>query len=81
MQRMVPRLPVDAGRWIGEMEEIAATFKSAGLPAGFHDGAADVFRLLDKTPIAQETRETIDKSRTLEQCLAIYTDALSKAGD
>jgi 3-hydroxyisobutyrate dehydrogenase-like beta-hydroxyacid dehydrogenase len=80
MRRMVPRLPVDAGRWIGEMEEIAATFKGAGLSSGFHDGAADTFRLLDKTPIAQETRETIDKSRTLEQCLAIYTEALSRSG-
>lgn len=81
MHRMVPRLPVDAGRWIGEMEEIAATFKSAGLPSGFHDGAADIFRLLNRTPIAQETRETIDKSRTLEQCLAMYTAALSTSGD
>jgi 3-hydroxyisobutyrate dehydrogenase-like beta-hydroxyacid dehydrogenase len=78
MRRMIPRLPVDAGRWIGEMEEISATLKSAGLPPGFHEGAADVFRLLDQTPIAQETRETIDTSRTLEQALAIFTETLPK---
>jgi hypothetical protein len=79
MRSMVPRLPVDAGRWIGEMEEISATFKSAGLPPGFHEGAADVFRLLDRTSIAEETRETIDKSRTLEKALAIFADALNKS--
>jgi 3-hydroxyisobutyrate dehydrogenase-like beta-hydroxyacid dehydrogenase len=31
-------------RWIAEMEEIARTFADAGLPAGFHDAAADVYR-------------------------------------
>jgi len=33
-------------RWVGEMEEIAATFSAAGLPAGFHQAAAEVFRTL-----------------------------------
>jgi 3-hydroxyisobutyrate dehydrogenase-like beta-hydroxyacid dehydrogenase len=31
-------------RWVGEMEEIAATFEAAGLPGGFHQAAAEVFR-------------------------------------
>ena len=31
-------------RWIGEMEEIAATFAAAGVPSGFHRAAAEVFR-------------------------------------
>ncbi len=31
-------------RWVGEMEEIAATFEAAGLPPGFHLAAAEVFR-------------------------------------
>jgi len=31
-------------RWVREMEEIAATFASAGLPRGFHEAAAEVFR-------------------------------------
>jgi 3-hydroxyisobutyrate dehydrogenase-like beta-hydroxyacid dehydrogenase len=33
-------------RWVGEMEEIAATFASAGLPNGFHVAAAEVFRAI-----------------------------------
>ncbi len=39
---------------------------------GFHKGAADIFRLLAKTPFSEETRETLDTSRTLEQALAEY---------
>jgi 3-hydroxyisobutyrate dehydrogenase-like beta-hydroxyacid dehydrogenase len=30
-------------RWVGEMEEVAATFADAGLPAGFHEAAAEIF--------------------------------------
>jgi hypothetical protein len=78
MERMVPRLPLDAGRWIGEMHEIAATLDGAGVTPNFHKGAADVFELLEKTPIAKETRETVDKSRTLKQALAIYAEYLPK---
>lgn len=35
-----------AWRWTGEMEEIAATFADAGLPDGFHQAAAEVYRRL-----------------------------------
>jgi 3-hydroxyisobutyrate dehydrogenase-like beta-hydroxyacid dehydrogenase len=35
-----------AWRFAGEMDEIAATFRDAGLPSGFHDAAAEVFRRL-----------------------------------
>jgi 3-hydroxyisobutyrate dehydrogenase-like beta-hydroxyacid dehydrogenase len=31
-------------RWVGEMDEIAATFAAAGEPEGFHRAAAEVFR-------------------------------------
>jgi len=30
-------------RWVGEMEEIAASMVAAGLPAGFHEAAADIY--------------------------------------
>jgi 3-hydroxyisobutyrate dehydrogenase-like beta-hydroxyacid dehydrogenase len=36
-----------AWRWIAEMEEIAASFETAGLPAGFHLAAADIYRRLE----------------------------------
>ena len=31
-------------RWVGEMEEIAASFEAADLPGGFHRAAAQVYR-------------------------------------
>jgi 3-hydroxyisobutyrate dehydrogenase-like beta-hydroxyacid dehydrogenase len=37
-----------AWRFVGEMEEIAATFAAAGLPAGFHEASAAVYRCLDR---------------------------------
>jgi hypothetical protein len=37
-----------AWRFVGEMQEIAATFKGAGLPSGFHEAAADVFERLEE---------------------------------
>ncbi len=36
-----------AWRYVGEMREIAEAFKSAGLPAGFHNAAAEVCQRLE----------------------------------
>jgi 3-hydroxyisobutyrate dehydrogenase-like beta-hydroxyacid dehydrogenase len=36
-----------AWRWVGEMEEIAASFEAAGLPGGFHLAAAELYRRLE----------------------------------
>jgi 3-hydroxyisobutyrate dehydrogenase-like beta-hydroxyacid dehydrogenase len=36
-----------AWRFVGEMDEIAATFASAGLPAGFHKAAAEIYRRME----------------------------------
>lgn len=73
---MLPRLPLDAGRWIGEMEEIAATLDAAGLPDGFHRAAAEMFRLLDGTPFAAESRQDWDRDRTPEQTVAAVSDVI-----
>ncbi len=42
--RRVSANTAKAWRFVGEMEEIAATFEGAGLPGGFHQAAAEVFR-------------------------------------
>lgn len=44
-----------AWRFVGEMQEIAATFKGAGLPGGFHEAAADVFERLEEFKDHTET--------------------------
>ena len=76
MERMVPRIPLDAARWEGEMNEIANTFDEAGVTPKFHQGSADIMSLANKTPIANETRETVDKNRSLIEALDMYVEAL-----
>ncbi|MDP6786921.1 MAG: DUF1932 domain-containing protein [Rhodospirillales bacterium] len=80
MQYKVPRLPADSARWIGEMEEGAESFAAVGVTPNFHRGAADVYTLLSQTPLARETRETIDGSRTLEESVSIFASRLSPPG-
>lgn len=65
----VPRLPADAGRWIFEMQEIADTFGSLGLPTGFHQAAAEIMTLLAGSEFGSETRRTRDRNRTAAETI------------
>ena len=78
MNRRVPFYPADASRWAGEMDEISQTFVNAGMTGNLHKGAADVFRMLEQTPLATETRETADKSRTLDQAITVYAETVKR---
>ena len=54
-ENRVRNVTAKAWRFAGEMEEIAATFRSAGLPGEFHDAAAEVYR---RTAGFKDTAET-----------------------
>ena len=58
-----------AFRWIGEMEEIAATFEHAGATPKIHLGAAETFQQIAGSSIGHERVGTVDKDRTLEQTI------------
>jgi 3-hydroxyisobutyrate dehydrogenase-like beta-hydroxyacid dehydrogenase len=73
---ILPFLPADSGRWIGEMEQIAATFRDAGVPDDFHRGAAAIFRMMAATPFAAESRESLDRSRTVEDAIRVFAEHL-----
>jgi 3-hydroxyisobutyrate dehydrogenase-like beta-hydroxyacid dehydrogenase len=54
-------------RWVAEMEEIAASMAAAGLPAGFHEAAADIYDRAARAevpavhrPAAPENPSTLD---------------------
>jgi 3-hydroxyisobutyrate dehydrogenase-like beta-hydroxyacid dehydrogenase len=81
MEARLPFVPADAGRWTGEMEEIAKCFRDAGVPGDFHEGAAEIYRILARTPYASETRETLDKSRTLEQSVPVFAAHIDEAAE
>lgn len=76
----ITRLPSLSGRYIGEMEQVAETFASIGLPSGFHAASAELFRLLNQTPLASERREEIDPNRTPLDTLKVIVDTLHRKG-
>jgi 3-hydroxyisobutyrate dehydrogenase-like beta-hydroxyacid dehydrogenase len=48
-------------RWVGEMDQIAATFRSAGLPDGFHRAAAEIYARPDRDEGAVADAVTLGK--------------------
>jgi 3-hydroxyisobutyrate dehydrogenase-like beta-hydroxyacid dehydrogenase len=46
-------------RWVGEMDQIAATFRSAGLPDGFHRAAAEIYARPDRDEAATADAVTL----------------------
>jgi 3-hydroxyisobutyrate dehydrogenase-like beta-hydroxyacid dehydrogenase len=75
MESAVPWLVGKAGRWAGEMDEIAATFAAAHVTPHFHQGAGDIYRLLAGTELAAETRESADRCRTLDAAISVFAQA------
>jgi hypothetical protein len=51
-----------AWRFAGEMEEIAATFEDVGMPGGFHQAAAEIYRRIAHF-------KDLEEPPTLEQVL------------
>ena len=71
MERGLPGVPAKSRRWVSEMEEIEATFGNLGLSPHLFHGVADMYRLIGGTPLGQETPESKDLSRTLEQTISV----------
>jgi hypothetical protein len=55
-------------RWVAEMEEIAASMAAAGLPEGFHQAAAEVFRSQPRPPATDTDADA--GAVTVEQVIA-----------
>ena len=51
-------------RWVAEMEEIAATMATVGLPPGFHQAAADIYTRVPHTPTPASPASPTDPSLT-----------------
>ncbi len=65
----VKTISAQAFRWIGEMEEIAATFGDAGMSSNIHTGAAETFLQIANSSIGQERVDSVDTSRSLEDSI------------
>jgi hypothetical protein len=80
LDRQVPTMPPKAYRWVGEMEEIAATFGHLGLTPRILEGAAAMYRFVGETPLAAETPEVRSRGQTLDEVVAILAEALGTQG-
>jgi L-threonate 2-dehydrogenase len=76
IDRSLPSMPPKARRWVGEMEEIAATFEALNLPGGLHLGAAAMYRFIGGTPLGAESPEGRDPDRTAEAVVNLLAAAL-----
>lgn len=78
LQRMeggLPGMPPKSRRWVGEMEEIAATMASVGLTPKFHEAAAEMYRFVGGTSLADRTPEEPD-APNLEEMLRVLVKDL-----
>jgi 3-hydroxyisobutyrate dehydrogenase-like beta-hydroxyacid dehydrogenase len=60
-------------RWIGEMEEIAASMNAAGLPDGFHEAAAEVFDRASRADVPASRRTATTARETLDTIMSALT--------
>ena len=75
MEGGLPGMPPKSRRWVGEMEEISATMAGVGMTGKFHDGAADIYRFIGDSTLADRPPEDPD-APTLEEMLQLLVSSL-----
>lgn len=70
--RGIPGMAHKAGRWVGEMEEIAATFEGLGMTPKILQGAAEMYRFVDSTPLGALTSR--DPHPSLDEVLGTLAE-------
>ncbi|CAN5871158.1 NAD(P)-dependent oxidoreductase [soil metagenome] len=78
LKRQLPGMPPKAHRWVGEMEEIAQTFAHLGLTPQILAGAADLYRFVSQTELAERTPEDPTPPPTAAQMVEILAKHLNK---
>ena len=76
MENGLPSMPPKARRWIGEMEEISATFAHVGLTPNILTGAADMYRFVGDTHLADLPPEARDEFPNLAGLIEILAKNL-----
>ena len=74
-------MPAKSRRWVSEMEEIQATFGQLGMTPHILEGVADMYRLVGDTPLGDETPESRDRDRSLEDTIRLLAEALKQSLD
>ena len=76
LQRGLPRVPMKSRRWVGEMEEIAKTFEQVGLTPQILAGAAEMYRFIGATSLADRNPEDPGPFPSLAETIASLADRL-----
>jgi len=66
VKQRIARVTAKAWRFEGEMKEIAETFREAGMPANFHEAAAEIYHHMAKFKDATDTPTLDDVIQSLQ---------------
>jgi 3-hydroxyisobutyrate dehydrogenase-like beta-hydroxyacid dehydrogenase len=69
IEQGIPRVTVKARRFVGEMEEMDKTYTSVGINPNMLKGAAEIYRLMGKTPLADRVPEDTSPFPSLAETL------------
>jgi hypothetical protein len=75
LQRL-PGVSTKARRFVGEMEEMDKTYTSVGIDPNMLRGAAEIYRLLGNTPLADRVPEDTSPLPSLEEMLDVLLSFL-----
>ncbi len=78
MERGLPTMPPKSRRWIGEMNEISATFEYVGLTPKILAGAAEMYRLVGDTHMADLSPEELEAFPALGEMISNLAEHLKK---
>ena len=78
LERGLPSMCPKAYRWVGEMEEISKTHEELDLPKNLFEGAADIYRLVEKSPLGKEIVEDRKLGTSAENVADVLADFLGK---
>ena len=73
LARQLPTFPPKAHRWVAEMEEIADTFASHGLPDATMKGAAEFYDFVARSPLGRERPDERERAQTLDDVVETLT--------
>lgn len=76
-ERGLPNMPAKSRRWVGEMEEIAATFAAVGLTPKMLAEAADMYGFVSETELADRNPEDPAPRPTLDEVIHTLSEQLS----
>ena len=78
LEKGLPSMCPKAYRWVGEMEEISKTHAELDLPKNLFEGAADIYRLVETSPLGEEIVENRKLGTSAENVADVLADFLEK---